>query len=184
MLFSQKTTTKKETINNIAVVFKKTKINKRIVFSIKDNYVLVTLPYLCSFAQGKKLVIKNEAWVKNNFSKRNKDDKEKNIEELREKAKTLLPEKVKKLANFHGFNFNKLFIKDMKTRWGSCSTIRNINLNLRLVLLPEHLIDYVILHELNHLKHPHHQKEFWDSLSTICNTNAKLLQRELKKIKL
>ena len=73
-----------------------------------------------------------------------------------------------------------LIIKNAKTRWGSCSSINNINLNLHLMRLSDELIDYVILHELVHTKIKNHQKEFWDLLN-IVSGDAKGLDRELKK---
>jgi len=61
----------------------------------------------------------------------------------------------------------KLVIKQMKTRWGSMSSAGNMNLNIALIKTPRDCIDYVIVHELCHQKHPHHQKQFWDAVKFV-----------------
>lgn len=103
------------------------------------------------------------------------------IEEVwRHEAKDYLPKRVAHLAEKHGFSFGKVFIRNTKTRWGSCSSANNINLNVHLMRLPGHLIDYVILHELNHTRHKNHGKEFWDTLDKLTG-NAKGLSKEIRK---
>ena len=99
---------------------------------------------------------------------------------LRKDAKVYLPKRVKYFADKFDFDYNKVIIKNAKTRWGSCSYINNINLNLHLMRLSDELIDYVILHELVHTKIKNHQKEFWDLLDVVSG-DAKGLNRELKK---
>ena len=102
---------------------------------------------------------------------------------LRIEAKIFLPKRVDELAKKHNFNYQKLAIKNTKTRWGSCSFKNNINLSLHLMRLREELIDYVILHELVHTKVKNHSIEFWTTLDIYC-PNSKNLDRELKKYSL
>ena len=99
---------------------------------------------------------------------------------LRKDAKVYLPKRVKYFADKFDFDYKKVTIKNAKTRWGSCSSINNINLNLHLMRLSDELIDYVILHELVHTKIKNHKKEFWDLLNIVTG-DAKVLDRELKK---
>ena len=66
----------------------------------------------------------------------------------REAAKIYLPRRLKELADRHGFVYEKARVKNQKTRWGSCSSKRNINLNMRLMMAPDEAIDYVLIHEL------------------------------------
>ena len=100
-------------------------------------------------------------------------------ETLRKEAKDYLPQRVKVLAKKNSFRFKKVSVRNSKTRWGSCSYENNINLNLHLMRLPNHLIDYVILHELVHTKIKNHSKDFWNLLDVVTG-NAKKLDKELK----
>jgi len=68
----------------------------------------------------------------------------------------------------------------MYTRWGSCTVKRSINLNSWLVMLPEHLSDYVILHELVHTRFPDHSIKFWKELDAVTGGQSKMLRRELR----
>lgn len=79
----------------------------------------------------------------------------------RELAVDYLPARVSELAACHGFQYARVRIKNQKTRWGSCSSIGNINLNLRLMMAPKPAIDYVIVHELCHLQVLNHSRAFW-----------------------
>ena len=100
-------------------------------------------------------------------------------EALRKEAKQFIPARVKELAAKYNFNYNKVFIKNIKSRWGSCSKKGNLNFSLHLMLLPEELIDYVILHELAHTVEHNHSKNYWAVLNKIYG-NAKTIDRKLK----
>jgi len=102
---------------------------------------------------------------------------------LKVEAKKYLPEKVKGLAVKFEFNFNKLTLKNIKSRWGSCSRKNNINLSIHLMRLPDHLVDYVILHELAHTVHHNHGKHFWTLLDKVTG-GAKSLDKELQKYRI
>ena len=104
-------------------------------------------------------------------------------EALRAEAKLKLPERVNVLSRINGFSYNKVFIKNLKSRWGSCSNVNNINLNLHLMRLPEHLIDYVILHELCHTKEKNHGPGFWNLMHQVTNGKAKMYEKEMKNQK-
>ena len=102
------------------------------------------------------------------------------IKTWRIEAKEYLPNRLAQLALINGLNYGKVTIRNTKSRWGSCSHLNNINLSLHLMRLPEKLIDYVILHELAHVKVKNHSPAFWLYLDKICE-NAKLLDQQLKK---
>ncbi len=101
-------------------------------------------------------------------------------EALRIEAKNYLPERTSFLAEKYGFKYNKLSVRNAKTRWGSCSGVNNISLNINLMRLPDFLIDYVILHELSHTKEKNHGKTFWTLLDKVSG-GAKALDKALKK---
>lgn len=100
---------------------------------------------------------------------------------LRKEAKRLLPERTKQLAANYGFTYSGLKIQASKTRWGSCSRAQSINLSLYLLLLPSHLIDYVILHELCHTKEMNHGANFWIWMDRVTDNKSKAYRSELKK---
>ena len=105
------------------------------------------------------------------------------IEALRAQAKAELPPRLAELASQHGFTYNKVFIKNNVSNWGSCSSLKNINLNLRLVTLPPELRDYVILHELCHLRYLNHGPQFHALLESVCPGHRELA-KELRQYKL
>jgi predicted metal-dependent hydrolase len=91
---------------------------------------------------------------------RKKSDAE--YKELKEKARTLIHERLKHYNAYYNFSYNKVAIRNQKSRWGSCSARKNLNFNYRLVLLSPELLDYVVVHELCHLQEMNHGKKFWD----------------------
>lgn len=105
---------------------------------------------------------------------------EEDINNMRQQAKMLLPRRVAELAHMHGFSYQDVKIQSSRTRWGSCSTRCNINLSLYLMSLPEHLIDYVILHELCHTIHHDHSPRFWELMDKVTNGRARDLNKEIK----
>jgi len=106
------------------------------------------------------------------------------IEALRDEAKQFIPPRVVLYAEKFGFDFKDIYIKNLKSRWGSCSKVNNINLSLHLMRIPNRLIDYVILHELAHTVEKNHGKNFWILLNKITDNKARLLDKELNKFSL
>jgi predicted metal-dependent hydrolase len=85
-----------------------------------------------------------------------------------QQAKIFIPQRTEQLAKLLQTNYNRITIKDLKSRWGSCSQLRNLNFNFRLVLAPPAIVDYVIVHELCHLKELNHSKLFWLEVERFC----------------
>lgn len=79
----------------------------------------------------------------------------------KDEAFQLATERVEYFNRIYGFSYNEINIKNQKTRWGSCSAKRNLNFNYKILFLPEVIRDYVIVHELCHLKEFNHSKKFW-----------------------
>ena len=99
---------------------------------------------------------------------------------MKSEAKKYLPIRIKQLADEKELFYNKVTIRDTKTRWGSCSFDNNINLSIHLMKLPVHLIDYVILHELAHTVHKNHSRDFWNYLGELSETSFQMA-KEMKK---
>ncbi len=103
---------------------------------------------------------------------------------LREEARNYLPRRVSRLAEEGGFEYSGIRIRKMTSRWGSCTHKKGINLNSWLMMLPDHLSDYVILHELVHTVHPNHGPEFWNALDRMTAGRSKELRKELRTRKI
>jgi predicted metal-dependent hydrolase len=86
----------------------------------------------------------------------------------RRQIKDRFTEKVSHYAGLMGVSVNRIFIKNQKTRWGSCSSKGNVNFNYRLYYMPEELLDYVVIHELAHRKHMNHSPAFWAEVAVWC----------------
>ena len=99
---------------------------------------------------------------------------------MKKEAETYLPQRVSTLANANGLKYDHLDLRNMKSRWGSCSSAGRICLNIQLMRLPDHLIDMVILHELTHTVHMNHGPKFWAMLNDLCGGNIKALEKEIK----
>ncbi len=98
----------------------------------------------------------------------------------KQKAFTAFHQMLEDLAETHGFHYKKLSIRSQKTRWGSCSSSKNISLNSKLILFPSSVVRYVIIHELCHTIEMNHSSEFW-KLVEDCDPNFKEHRRELKR---
>jgi predicted metal-dependent hydrolase len=99
---------------------------------------------------------------------------------LRLQAERLLPLRLKDLAETHGFAYKSASVKRLSSRWGSCDNEKNIILNLYLIQLPWHLIDYVVLHELTHTRALNHGPDFWEEFEKHL-PDAKKLRRQIKQ---
>ena len=98
-------------------------------------------------------------------------------------ALSILPCRVEILASQHGFKYTGVTVRKTRTRWGSCSSKKQINLSISLMFLPEYLIDYVLLHELCHTVEMNHSKRFWALMDKVTNGRTQLLRKELRQWK-
>jgi hypothetical protein len=154
---------------------------KRIIISVKPEFVRVAIPKRQSFKNAQKFVESKLSWIKTN--KQSMDLQLKKRDELppidRKVARKVLCRRIGELAQLHNFTYNRISIRKQKTRWGSCSSKDNINLNMNLLHLPSELMDYILLHELVHTRVKNHSKDFWDELDTIV-PNARNIDQKLK----
>ncbi len=103
------------------------------------------------------------------------------VEALRIRAKGYLPQRLAELASQFGFRYGRVTIRPSRSRWGSCSVAtKNISLSLFLMMLPAHLIDFVILHELTHTIHPNHSPRFHKALDHCLSGRERELIKELR----
>ena len=124
--------------------------------------VTVTMPFIVPYAAAQLFLHARREWVMETLRKQKEKlenvhvPSEGEVEQLRKMAKSLLPPRLATLASRYGFVYNRVSIKHNASNWGSCSSKGNINLNLNIVRLPGVLQDYVLLHELCHLRHQDH----------------------------
>ncbi len=153
------------------MLFERSRRAKYLNISVKPfKGVRVAVPQGVSFTIAEHTVHSKVHWIQKHIARIKRLEKNyilvsnDNIEIDRKKAREILIGRLDFLAEKFGYSYNRVFIRNQKTRWGSCSTKNNINLNIRLLLLPEELMDFVILHELIHTKFKNHGKEFWEEL--------------------
>ena len=160
------------------VVFCKRKGLRRMSIRVHPvKGVTVSVPYIVPYAAALAFFKLKREWVLQTVAKQKEKYKEIPkaepgvVEALRKQAKAELPVRLKELADRYGFAYNRVAIKHNVTNWGSCSTKSNINLNLNIVRLPRVLRDYILLHELCHLRHHDHGQTFHLLLEHVCTDN-------------
>jgi predicted metal-dependent hydrolase len=173
-----------------AVLLERSKRSKYLnIFVIPFKGVRVAIPYGISFEEAEQIVHSKVDWIKKHIARIRRVEREYDLAaqstaDIDEpEARVKLTGKVNQLATEHGFTYRKLFIRNQKTRWGSCSHNNNISLNVKLMSLSEELADYVILHELMHTRIKNHRKEFWRELDGIFG-NAKAIDARLRQYNL
>jgi len=156
---------------------------KTLALQVKNGEVIVRAPFFTFDRTIKKFIKKHESWIAKKLekSKKNKSLSSEEIYNLKLKAYNYIPIRVKKLASKYNFKFNKIRITSAKTRWWSCSYKKNLNFSYRLMKLPPDIIDYIIIHELAHLKHMNHSKKFWNCVESMMD-NYKEKEKFLKSL--
>jgi hypothetical protein len=144
----------------------------------RDGDVKLILPPRMSLGRGREYLESGRAWIRRHLGQIRTAEAEPGLDRVR--ARKLLVERLAELARRHGFAYHKVFVKNQRTLWGSCSSVNNINLNVKLAVLPDELRDYVILHELVHTRHKNHSKAFWTALNRLVG-NGRGLQRQLRR---
>jgi predicted metal-dependent hydrolase len=163
---------KKMTLRNekIEYTVRKHRQAKRLKLAIScDGNCVVTLPWRMGFVSADDFIRKNAEWVLEKMKAMKKigrnslfarHDKVEYMK-LKEHAREMVTRRLEKYAEFYGFQYKGVAIRNQKTRWGSCSSKGNLNFNYKILLLPQRHADYIIVHELCHLKEFNHGKRFW-----------------------
>jgi predicted metal-dependent hydrolase len=133
-----------------------------------EKLVLIAPP---GHVDHEKIIEKHKNWICKKFNEINKKkDEAKRIHldfsRSEEEFRDLIKELVHKFSSKLNVNVNKVYFKKMKSRWGSCSSRKNISINVYLNYLPEKLIEYVVFHEMAHLVELNHSKKFWSIISS------------------
>jgi predicted metal-dependent hydrolase len=160
---------------------------RRIIISVRPRRgVRVAVPVRASFKQALEFLELKKAWVRQHLVRLEREEARRQIlaDSLagidRAAAATRLKERLRQLAARYRFEYNRVFIRNQRTRWGSCSHHNNISLNTKLVMLPPELMDYVILHELVHTRVHDHSRRFWAELDRYVG-DARALSRRVRR---
>ena len=154
-----------------------------------DGSVVVRAPLRLSEAKIQKFVEEKQEWILKNLEKIQKRDAQKeNVQKLsalerqhlQNKACVVIPRRVAYYAEKLGVSYGKITLRQQKTRWGSCSSEKNLNFNWKLILAPPEVLDYVVVHELCHRKYMNHSKQFWAEVAKVM-PDYKKCERWLKE---
>lgn len=141
-----------------------------------DMQIVVFVPLYVSDNEIERMVISKSKWidehmlkVQSTIDERSKLEKItfEQVKELEDQAVEYIPKRVKYYAEKENFVYNKITIKNLVSRWGSCSTKGNLNFNCLLMLTPDYVIDYIVVHELCHLREMNHSEKFWAEVEKI-----------------
>jgi predicted metal-dependent hydrolase len=164
---------------------------KRMRLAIYHNGAfVVTAPRLASFGVIENFIFRKAEWVLRKLKNTRRvpekifyKSTKKEYATYKEKARALAHDRMRHFNTIYNFSWERVAIRNQKSRWGSCSQKGNINFNYKIALLPAHLADYVIVHEMCHLKEFNHSQKFWDLVARVFPNHTEL-RKELKKISL
>jgi predicted metal-dependent hydrolase len=169
------------------VLFESSKRAKHLNISVMPSRgVRVAVPYGISLEKAIRFIRSKINWIQKSLDKMEQAKRKLGtfyinfIDIDRTSARNKLITRLNELSEKHGFKYNRVFIRDQKTVWGSCSNKNNINLNIKLICLPRQIMDYVILHELVHTRIKSHSQDFWAELDRFVG-NAKKKSTLLRK---
>jgi len=151
-----------------------------------DGRVLLTLPYWVPKYAGKQYLKEKREWILEQIKNYGKKQEGKirltraDYLKHKEAARKIITERILYFNQFYNFSYKRISIKDTRTMWGSCSAKGNLNFNYKLLFLTPEQRDYVIVHELCHLKELNHSKRFWDLVRQQV-PNMERIKRELRK---
>ncbi len=146
---------------------------KTLSVSVRDGRVIVRSPIGLSRQRINAFLEKHRAWIEDRLKQSVErvdpiaDMSRAKIEKLRESARELLTAKTEHYSKIMGLKYGRITITGAKTRFGSCSSRGNISYSYRLILYPEEAIDYVVVHELAHLREMNHSRNFYAIIEKI-----------------
>lgn len=175
---------------NLEYILNVSRRSRRVKLAVYcDGNFVVTAPQSAGQNLIEKFIIEKSKWIIDKLEyfksfggttiKTEKGD----FLKCKQQTLVLAENRIKYFNDFYGFKYNKINIKNQKTRWGSCSKKGNINFNYKIALLPSHLADYIIVHELCHLGQLNHSRKFWNLVAKT-TPNYPKIRKELKKIRI
>jgi predicted metal-dependent hydrolase len=159
---------------------------KNLSIKVSRGKVLVSVPKYVPYKIAEQFVVTQIAWIEEQLAKSSAGHwlpEHADYKKDKTAARKLVAAKLEYWNKFYDFEWGRVAIRDQSTRWGSCSSKRNLNFTWKTLHLPEHLQDYLIVHELCHLENPNHSKKFWSAVAETL-PNYKALRKELKSLSL
>ena len=151
--------------------------NRRTIsIEIRPSGIIVRAPRRMSSQEISAFVLKKKSWIEKHWSQMQERQQMREqqgaytaeeLKALAEKALVVIPEKVRHYAPLVGVDYGRITIRSQRTRWGSCSAKGNLNFNCLLMLLPDDVIDSVVVHELCHRKHMNHSPQFYAEVERV-----------------
>ena len=172
----------------IEFTLRQSRLAKRLRLTIyEDGRIAVSAPKYASIRKIESFMISKADWIlerlataaSNPPTLRLLKHSPKEIIALKKQAKKLVDSRITELNKKYKFTFGRISIRNQKSRWGSCSKKGNLNFNYRIALLPAEQADYIIVHELCHLKEFNHSKNFWE-LVVVAAPEYKRIKKELQ----
>lgn len=154
-----------------------------------DGSFAVSAPRRLALGDIENYILQKSEWVLAKlkiFKSRAKDNifsgtSAKDYAQLKEVALKLAQKKVAQFNQWYDLSYRRISIRNQKTRWGSCSRVGNLNYNYKIALLPEKLADYIIVHEMCHLKEFNHSRRFWEAVAQTL-PDFKQRRKEIRKL--
>lgn len=175
-----------ETTHDLKIAYRRSKRARNLRITIDPTpAITVTVPSNLSLKYAEEFVQSKQAWIQKHLRKiRDREKDQQNLPELSRddlnRAQDELFSRLESFSEIYKLPYNRAAFRCQKTKWGSCSGQNNISLNINIAFLPSHLQDYILLHELCHIRHKNHSKFFWTQLDEYCDGKAKELAKELK----
>ena len=145
---------------------------KTLSVEIKCGEIIVRAPLFAKDAEIEAFLMRHKRWIENQKAKQKELENtapltKSDIEALADKALRVIPARVKYYAEKTGVKYGKITIRNQRTKWGSCSAKGNLNFNCLLMLAPPEVTDAIVVHELCHIKHMNHSKEFYGEVLKV-----------------
>ena len=149
---------------------------KTLAIQISEDGLVIRAPMKMSERDIMAFLNEKKGWIEKHWDKRVNQKKvsesmppmtNEDIHALANKALEVIPKKVERYARLIGVSYGRITIRNQRTRWGSCSDKGNLNFNCLLMLMPDEVIDSIVVHELCHRKHMNHSKEFYAEIEKV-----------------
>lgn len=175
-----------EIVHHVNIAYRRSRRARNLRITIDPaRAITVTVPVRVPLKEAEAFVLSRQGWIQKHLDRMSQRQRaldtqpELSPAELKTAQNELLG-RLEQFSERYDLPYNRVAFRCQKTKWGSCSSGDNISLNINLAFLPTHLQDYILVHELCHIRHKNHGKNFWTFLDQYCDGNAKQLAKELR----